>query len=307
MFLIYINDIRYLIEKYGFHYHLYADDIQIYSECNTDNIFTVTQNFEKLLVEIDTWMSSRWLKLNESKTEAIIFGQNNLLDILLPKFNGINFAGTKLQIKSKIRNIGCFMDKNLLMTDHINFITKSANYHLKKIAKIRKFIDDDIAEKLIHAFVTCKIDYQNLLLINLPAKYLNRLQLLLNSAARLISRTKKYDHITPVLFNLHWLPIKERIEYKIILLIHRTILFSTPAYIKDIIPIDTQNQMNLRNNCNGRKLIRSVAKNRLELRLFENYCAKLYNSLPVSLRKTDNVELFKKNLKTHLFKTVYNG
>ncbi len=83
------------------------------------------------------------------------------------------------------------------------------------------------AEKLVHAFMTFRLDYCNALLGGCPASSINKLQIVQNAAARVLTRSRKYDHITPI---LHWLPIKFRISYKILLLAYKAINDLAPAY-----------------------------------------------------------------------------
>ena len=89
---------------------------------------------------------------------------------------------------------------------------------LKNIADIRRYLEKQAAEKLIHAFVGSRLDYCNSLLVGIPETSLAKLQIVQNIAARILTGTRKYDHMTPVLYKLHWLPVKYRIEYKIILM-----------------------------------------------------------------------------------------
>ncbi|KAF7708165.1 hypothetical protein HF521_017222, partial [Silurus meridionalis] len=97
---------------------------------------------------------------------------------------------------------------NDLMKNHINHVTKTAYFHFRNIAKIRNMLSISDAEKLIHAFMTSRIDYCNALLAGCPASLINKLQLVQNAAARVLTRSRKYDHITPILSSLHWLPVK---------------------------------------------------------------------------------------------------
>ena len=97
------------------------------------------------------------------------------------------------------------MDPDLSFEYHIKQITRTALFHLRNIAKIRKFLSKDDAEKLIHAFVTSRLDYCNVLFSGLPTTYLNFLQRVQNSADRLLTRTRKFDHIRSTLVSLHWL------------------------------------------------------------------------------------------------------
>ena len=92
------------------------------------------------------------------------------------------------------------------------------SFALHKIGKIRQFLTKEATKQLVHALVISRIDFCNSLLYSLPDVHTNKLQRIQNSAARLITRTKCREHITPILKQLHWLPVKSRINYKILLL-----------------------------------------------------------------------------------------
>ncbi len=89
------------------------------------------------------------------------------------------------------------------------------------------------AEKLVHAFMTSRLDYCNALLGGCPASSINKLQIVQNAAARVLTRSRKYEHITPILQSLHWLPIKFHISYKILLL---TLNYLAPANLTNLYP-----------------------------------------------------------------------
>ncbi|CAH3199148.1 unnamed protein product [Porites evermanni] len=102
------------------------------------------------------------------------------------------------------------------MLPKVNSVCKSAFYHLRHISRIRKFLSSKTTEILIHAFVSSKLDYCNSFLYNVPMYVLKKLPSVQNAAARLITCSRKYDHITPILSDLHWLPVNERIKFKIL-------------------------------------------------------------------------------------------
>ncbi len=89
------------------------------------------------------------------------------------------------------------------------------------------------AEKLIHAFMTSRLDFCNALLGGCPASSINKLQIVQN--ARVLNRSRKYDHITPILQSLHWLPIKFRISYKLLLLAFKALNGLAPAYLTNLL------------------------------------------------------------------------
>src|SRR6218665_3728158 len=84
-----------------------------------------------------------------------------------------------------------------------------------------------IATSIVHA----KLDYCNSLFLNIDVTQINRLQAIQKALARAVTKTPKHHHITPVLKNLHWLKIPERIEYKVISLTYNTLQSSQPSYL----------------------------------------------------------------------------
>ncbi len=121
--------------------------------------------------------------------------------------------------KNQVRNLGVILETDLSFSNHVKTVTKSAYYHLKNIARIRSFVSSQDLEKRVHAFITSRVDYCNGLLTGLPKKTIRQLQLIQNAAARILTRTRTSEHITPVLRSLHWLPVTFRIDFKVLLLI----------------------------------------------------------------------------------------
>lgn len=115
------------------------------------------------------------------------------------------------------------------MVDHVNSLCRSCYIHIRNIGKIRRFLTTSATEKMVHAFVLSRLDHHNSLLYGLPKYVIENLQRIQNHAACIVSRTLKYDHITPILKDLHWLPVSHRIEYKILLSWH------CPVYISQLI------------------------------------------------------------------------
>ena len=122
------------------------------------------------------------------------------------------------------------------MLPQVNNVCKFAFYHLRTISRIRKYLSSPSTEILIHTFGTSKLDhYNSLRYINVPKNVIKKLPWVQNVAARLITRSRKCDHITLILFDLHWLPVSERIKFKILLLTFKVLHQQTPPYILDLI------------------------------------------------------------------------
>ena len=135
------------------------------------------------------------------------------------------------------RNIGVFFDKHMSLEKLVTSTCKTCFFHLRNISRIRDYLSLADTEKLVHAFITCKLDYANLLLYGLPKFLINLLQNVQNAAARIVTCTctKKYDHIKPVLKQLHWLPISQRITYKLLLLTYKVLNGQAPSYITELL------------------------------------------------------------------------
>ena len=122
------------------------------------------------------------------------------------------------------------------MLPHVNNFCKSAFYRLSTISRIRKYLSSPSTEILIHTFGTSKFEHCNSLrYINVPKNVIKKLPWVQNAAARLITRSRRCDHITPILFDLHWLPVSERIKFEILLLTFKALHQQSPTYIQDLL------------------------------------------------------------------------
>ncbi|KAI5613359.1 hypothetical protein C0J50_11719, partial [Silurus asotus] len=149
-------------------------------------------------------------------------------------------------------------------------------------------------KKLVHAFMTSRIDYCNALLGGCPASLINKLQLVQNAAARVLTRARKYDHLTPILSSLHWLPVKFRIDYKLLLLTYKALNGLAPMYLSSLLT-----RYNMWRDTE--RLVPRLAKSTKGGRAFSHLAPKLWNSLPDSVRGSDTLTQFKCRLKTYIF------
>ena len=131
-------------------------------------------------------------------------------------------AGTRYEIWYFARRyLLLTTDSHISMSTHISMSCSAAFFWLHNIKRISQFLPRDKLEMVLHAFVTSRIDYCNGLLYGLPDCEIAKLQRVQNAAARLLMSCKKYDHITPILINLHWLPVRYGINFKIYFLLSK--------------------------------------------------------------------------------------
>ena len=152
-------------------------------------------------------------------------------------------------------------------------------------------------------FVSSKLDYCNSLYFGISTKNLSKLQRIQNSLARAITFTSKRQHISPVLKDLHWLPVKERIDFKICLLTYKSLKNHQPVYLHETLSIPSHSIFT--RSSQSRALSKHVTHTNAGSRAFSVAAPKLWNLLPPSIRTAPSIPTFRSRLKTHLFRQAY--
>ena len=301
-FKLYTKPLTSIAHKYNINIHLYADDTQLYISFDPNNSKDAIGRMEACITEIRSWMANNLLKLNDSKTEFMILGsERNIAKVSEQSLS----VGDSVVLPSRtVRNIGAMLDRAMTMEVHINATIKSCYAQIRSISKIRKYLLPDSIKSLIHAFVTSRLDTMNSLLYDIPDCLLKKLQKVQHNAARLIVRPKKSSHITPILKDLHWLPIKSRVQYKIILHVFKCLRGQGPAYLTSLLE-EYHPARSLRSSCQS-LLTKPKTKRKYGDRAFSVAGPTLWNDLPDHLRNSNySLDVFKKALKTHLFDEYY--
>ena len=240
------------------------------------------------------------LKLNDTKTECVLFYGKGCK----PANVEIRMGDSVIKTSSSTRDLGAYLDCHLSMEREVNETIRAAYFHLRRTAKIRSHLTKSASTRAIIATVISRIDYHNGLLAGVPEKLTRRLQLLQNNAARLITQTPSRSHITPVLCSLHWLPVKHKISYKVLLHVHKSLYtISAPVYLKSCVRNYEQSRV-LRSQSRNLLCVPKTNK-RYGDTAFGSFGPRLWNTLPQNLRTIQNLDVFKKELKTHLFKDFY--
>ena len=247
-------------------------------------------------------MNTNMLKLNQDKTEVILFHPKHRANPFADQC--LTIDNCTLTIAKHVRNLGVIQDCHLTMEAHVNSICKSGYFHLRTIGSIRQYITINACRTLVQASITSRLDYANSLLYGLPQTLMGRLQRLQNAAARLITRTRRREHITPVLKSLHWLPIECRPKFKLLLFTYKAVAETAPPYISELIEKQHSTRA-LRSSSRSLLAVPSTRTKTYGERCFRTAAAKLWNELPEHVKDAQTVQIFRKRLKTHLFREAF--
>ncbi|XP_064183365.1 uncharacterized protein LOC135250705 isoform X2 [Anguilla rostrata] len=262
----------------------------------SDRSFQVSARITACLSDIQSWMVRHHLKLNPGKTELIyIPALNSPLSDL-----SISLGNTILTPSPSTRNLGVVMDNRLSLTEHISAVTRSCRFFLYNIRRIRPFLTTYSTQLLVQAVVLSRLDYCNSLLAGLPASSIRPLQLIQNAAARLVFNLPRHSHVTPLLTTLHWLPVMARIKFKTLVLAFKAARGSAPPYLRQLIrPYTPARPLRSAATC---RLVPAPARTSTRSRLLSVLAPRWWNDLPVQVRTAETLAVFKRRLKTHLFK-----
>ena len=305
LFTTYTIPIAAICKRHGVKYHIYADDTQLYIMFDPSipgDREHALEKLKKCIQEIRAWMLIHELKLNDDKTEFIIF-QSKYHENRYST-SSLNFQNIIFEPSDSVRNLGAYFDKYMTMERHVSELCRSSHYHLRQIGQIRKYLTRDACSNAVRSAVLSRLDYSNALLGGLRKMDLIRLQRVQNRAARLVTRTKTQYHITPVLRDLHWLPVSSRIDFKLCLYMYKALKKTAPIYISDELYL-YEPKRPLRSSYAGPLYTVSVGRKEVSDFDFAIKGPRLWNSLPMDLRQAPSVMTFKKRLKTYLFKRHY--
>ena len=200
------------------------------------------------------------------------------------------------------RSLGVVLDRHLTLSSHVNNVCKSVSLAVRNIGRIRRYLSQNDTERLVHAFVTSKLDSCNSLIYGLPACQEAKLQRIQNSAARLVARVKKFDHISPVLNNLHWLTVRKRMTFKILLITYKALHGLAPTYLSELLTVYKPSRC-LRSEISSLLVVPKCRTKLYGERAFAVAAPTLWNKLPSEIKNSASVVAFKTSLKTFLFKS----
>ena len=296
LFSLYTRKLSSLLTSLGFPHHIYADDAQFYISFNDGEVHLVREKITEALKQIKNLMTTLRLKLNLSKTKFMIFSPKNKRHIS-ENFGHIQFDGKDVYPSSEVKSLGITFDSQLTFRKQIDNVIKSCNFSLYNLQVARDHLPRDVLINTVTQEVLSRLDYCNSLYLCLPKYQLFRLQKIINRCARLIYRLPKRAPISQYLRSLHFLPIGQRIDNKIITLSHAAVTTGKPGYLHELFTESIRGNIVHPAAPSGHKFVE---------RAFFFSAPRLYSKLPSELRGCINMTVFKKRVKTLLFDDAYD-
>ena len=293
LFSIYILPIHDIIGQFpDVHYHIYTDDIHLYSFLpNSSNVLPDNSQLCKCASTIRSWLLSNNLLLNSSKSALLNIPST------YHYFPPVIIDGLHIIPLSSVINLGITLDANLSLNSHIANISKSANYHLFKIRRIRKDLTRPLTTVLINALVLSRIDYCSSLLYHLPNTSLSPLNRIIRASIRTIFSINRFDHSITDSHQLisNWFPQKKRS----LLLAHKAIYYTSPPYLTSLLTL-RRPLTSLRSNADISLICPRVSYLKYHKRAFSYMIPSLWNSLPASIRSLHSYPSFITHLKAYI-------
>jgi len=302
LFSLYTHDISKIL-KNRCKYHIYADDIQLYIECSPSELDEAIQIMNFILGDIVTWTESHGLKLNPTKTQAMLIAtQNTRARINLQSLTPLTLNGTQLEFTDTVKNLGVFFDKHLVWDRHISSICQKVYGTLNSLQKFRAMTPESIRLRLVKSLILPHFDYCSFSYCNINAGQRKRLEVLLHAAIQYVYNVPFASRLTPYYVKAEILKVQERYDLEILLMTHKIVHKNCPSYLTDFVTLASDTS------------VRTTRAHKFKLRTprvgvdaaensFVVKSSRLWNNLPEKLCANSNINSFKAALKNMYFES----
>ena len=288
----------------------YADDTEIHRAFYSRDLSSEISNLASLVSDIEnikSWMDQNVLKLNMDKTEFIYFGSRQQLANCV--YSNITIMDNIISRSTEIKYLGVWLDQELKFHKHIVTKCQIAAINIHHLRSIRKHLTVESAKQIASALVLSHLDYSNGVLIGVSDSLINRLQRIQNWAAKVVLGYSRYDSSSSALYQLHWLPIRHRIIFKVITVVFKCIHGTAPKYLRDLISKRQFTRVSRSASASESAIVLQVPFTRRDTfadRAFSVAGPRWWNDLPANIRSITDYLIFRKQLKCHLFNIAFN-
>ena len=289
-FNIYTKSLYKYVEPTRFKIEGFADDHQLIKRFLPSlQSHALGDNIQYCLNMISQWMNDHFLCLNQDKTKILVIAPPCVKKEII--IGGMFLDDHCIRFVDSAKNLGIILDSELSFNHQINKVVKSCFNTLRKLSSIRHFLSSEHLKSLVCSYIFSQIDYCNSLYFGINLQSIKKLQHVQNCAARLISK-KRLISLDETFLEFHWLKVRERIVFKLMLLVHKCLYFKAPESLRNLLSYsDSERSMKLRE---------TKVRTRYGDRAFSHAGPKLWNMLPHYIRSQDETNSFKKMLKSFL-------
>ena len=302
LFTLYIAPIADVIKSFDVRHAQYADDTQLYISLNEASSPLV---MDRCFSAVHRWFTLNGLSLNPEKSETIVVG-TSARHRHEGEISTVQLGGTDICVSESVRTLGVTIDSTMSFDQHVDNICRASFCHIRALRRIKNLVTTADLKTVATAIVSTRLDYCNSLLYGTSTSNIKKLQRVQNTLARLVTSSSSRCHVTPILADLHWLPVCSRIEYKVALLTFKTMTTQRPTYLQELVQLHRPaRQLRSSDHCYLRD---SGSKTVFGSRAFCHAAPTVWNSLPSTLTdafSSMSLNVFKRHLKTHFYSKSY--
>jgi len=300
LFSIYVNDLPEAPRNCST--ECYVDDTKLFVSFHSQDTQRIVEEMNEDLLGVRNWCFRNRLLLNPDKTKLIVFGSRQMTS-KLHDFR-LSLLGKDISPVQSAKDLGVILDSNLTFDDHIKTIVSECIARLAQISRVKHCLDRTSLLTVINALVFSKLYYCSNVWANTTEKNIRKLQAVQNYACRIVSGARKYDHVTPHLKSLSWLPVKDQLYYRQATMAFKCISGHAPKYLTS--QFITREQVTKRTTRSGQKLDIPFFKTASGQRTFYYRTIGLWNNLDPFLKSSCSVQVFKRILKNKLLDNFVN-